>query len=165
MVDNGRAQERACDALPDLERIAEHMFRLNFMFWTLRHKNRVEEPHELTEAEFAALDTLVHKGVCTVGSLQKALGVQPAQMSRIVRSLEGKSPETLVQCKLNPKDKRRIDVTVTPAGKQVHDEYTRRRVRANMELLADLSKEEQAEVVRLLGRFEKIMFARMSVRS
>jgi len=148
--------------VPDLERIGEHMFRLTFMFWAWRRKNRVDDPHDLTESEFVALDTLVREGTCTVGQLQKVLQVQPAQMSRIIRSLEAKGSHPFVECQLNPKDKRKINVSITTTGRRAHQEYRARRIRANAELLADLSEDEQADIVKLLGRYEQIMSARMA---
>lgn len=141
----------------DLDSIAEWMFRLHFLFWALRHKNRVDDPHDLTEPEFVVLETLVNQGTSTVGALQKILDVQPAQMSRIIRSLEAKSSKPLVQCQLNPKDKRRIDVSISRLGTKAHQEYRSRRLQANRNLLADLSPEEQAELARLLETFDRIM--------
>jgi DNA-binding MarR family transcriptional regulator len=146
----------------DLDHIASQMFKLQFSFWALRHKNRVDDPHDLTEPEFVALDTLIKEGTCTVGQLQKVLDVQPAQMSRIIRSLESKGAAPLVQCQLNPKDKRRIDVTITRLGQRAHQEYRSRRLQANKDLMKDLRDDEKAEVAKLLRRFDEIMSARLS---
>jgi len=140
-----------------LEAIADNIFSLNFMFWTVRHRNRVEDPYDLTEPEFVTLDTLYSKGLCTVGELQQVLDVRPAQMSRIVRSLEHKAEKPLIKCSINPQDKRKIDVVITDLGKKVHDEYKQRRIRINMDLLKNLSKSEQEEVGRLINRYRQIM--------
>jgi len=155
------ASQTSTDAGDDLRRLAERIFQLNLMFWALRHKNRTDDPNDLTEPEFATLDTLVGHGVCTVGTLQKALNVQPAQMSRIIRSLEAKAGKKMVECQLNPKDKRRIDVTVTAQGRKAYQDYRELRLDANMELLASLSKTEQRELIKLLDRFGALMSERL----
>ena len=144
-----------------LEQIAEQMFRLTCMFWSLRHKKRVDDPYDFTEPEFATLDTLVQCGLCTVGKLQKALDVQPAQMSRIIRSLESKGDKPLVECQLNPEDKRKINVSITRPGQTAHKEYHARRLKANKEIVAGLSEDEQKELAKLLNRFGQIMSAQI----
>lgn len=148
-----------------LDRIAGQIFRLMIMFWVLRHKNRTTDPYDMTEAEFIALDTLTRQGTCTVGQLQKVLDVQPAQMSRIIRSLESKGSRGAVSCALNPKDKRRIDVSITAAGRRVLNDYRNRRLQASKRLLVDLTNNEQDELVKLLDRFDAIMSNRLGASS
>ena len=147
-----------------LERLSAQMIDLQLMFWAVRHKNRVDDPHDLTELEFMTLDALVRKGSCTVGELQKALDVQPAQMSRLIRALESESkgPKTLVSCQLNSKDKRRIDVTITPQGQQAHNAYRSLRMQANKGLVKGLSEGEQNELAKLMDRFGEIMSAQLA---
>jgi DNA-binding MarR family transcriptional regulator len=140
-----------------LESIAGDLFSLNFMFWTVRHRNRVEDPYDLTDPEFVALDTLHSKGLCTVGELQQVLDVRPAQMSRIIRALEHKAEKPMIKCSINPQDKRKIDVVITDLGRKVHDEYKHRRIMINVDLLKNLSKSEQEEVGRLVNRYRQIM--------
>jgi DNA-binding MarR family transcriptional regulator len=140
-----------------LEAIANDLFSLNVLFWTVRHRNRVEDPYDLTEPEFVALETLYSKGLCTVGELQQVLDVRPAQMSRIVRALENKAEKSLIKCSINPQDKRKIDVVITDLGRKAHDEYKQRRIIINMDLLKGLNKSEQEEVGRLVNRYRQIM--------
>jgi MarR family transcriptional regulator, 2-MHQ and catechol-resistance regulon repressor len=145
------------DEREQLEALAEEMFNLHFLFWALRHRNRVDDPFDLTEPEFVTLDTLVRKGTCTVGEIQQVLDVRPAQMSRIIRALEKKSEKKLLHCAINPQDKRRINVTISDVGKKAHEEYRRRRIHSSMELLSGLSESEQTEVMKLIHRFHHIM--------
>jgi CRISPR system Cascade subunit CasE len=46
-----------------------------------------------------------------VGDIQRLLGVLPAQMSRIIRSLENRD-RPLIACHINPRDKRKVDVVM-----------------------------------------------------
>ena len=140
-----------------LESIAQEIFRLHFLFWSFRRRSRTDDPYELTEPEFVALDTLARREVCTVGELQQTLDVRPAQMSRMIRALESKGEKPFITCVINTQDKRRINVTLTELGLKARDEYRARRLVANMELLKDLSDSESAELQRLLHRFRQIL--------
>ncbi len=144
-----------------LEGIAEEILQLQFMFWKMRHLNRIDDPYDLSESEYATLDALSKSSHCTVGELQKILDVRPAQMSRIIRSLENKGGTKLIECSINPEDKRKIDVSITDAGKTAHDEYRRRRLYANLELLMRLDRSEQENLKKLLESYRKIISERL----
>ncbi len=148
-----------------LEALAEEMFSLHFLFWALRHRNRVDDPYDLTEPEFVTLDTLVRKNTCTVGEIQQILDVRPAQMSRIIRALESKGDKPLIACAINPQDKRRVNVIATDFGRKAHDEYRKRRIHTNMGLLSGLSESEQTEVIKLVHRFRHIMSEQIRTKS
>jgi DNA-binding MarR family transcriptional regulator len=139
------------------ERLAQGFFQLNLMFWAHRHHNKVDDPYDLTEPEFVSLNTLADRGICTVGELQQELDVRPAQMSRIIRALENKADKPMIECTINPADKRRINVTITELGQKAAEEYRRRRLTANMEIIKGLSHDDQIEVMRLVDRFREIM--------
>src|SRR5262249_13038627 len=70
---------------------------------------------DLKEMEFHTLALLQQHHTLIVGDLQRYLSVLPAQMSRIIRSLESRE-EALIACCINPQDKRKINVKLTPAG-------------------------------------------------
>ena len=139
-----------------LRAIAEENFSLRLMFWAVRHRNRIEDPHDLTDPEYFALHMLYEKGVCTVGDLQKSLDVRPAQMSRIIRSLESKG-KGLISCAINPEDKRKINVLISDAGRKAHDVYKNRHIEMNVELIRKLSDLEQEEMWRLMNRYRQMM--------
>ena len=101
---------------PELDRMAEEIFDLIKVASVARARSRTGSPEELTEAEFLALDALMQRGPLSVGDIQKRIGVLPAQMSRIIRSLESKGGDAFVTCGINPKDRRKIDVTIAPEG-------------------------------------------------
>lgn len=146
------------DAAPSqLDRLADQMTDLQILFWMMRHKRRIADPHDLTEPEFMVLDLLAKQDRSTVGQLQKALDVQPAQMSRIIRSLENKGTKRLVECQLNGEDKRRIDVVITNDGRSAQRDYRNLRRQANLDILSDLAPTDVKDVSRLLDRFSQIM--------
>ncbi len=145
------------EQLQGLEQIAKRVFQLILMFWTIRHKTKSQDPYDLTEAEFLTLDALATDSTCTVGDLQRHIAVQPAQMSRIVRSLENKADKPLINCSINPHDKRKIDVTVTKLGKQVHQQYQERRLAATIKLLEQLDLPRRKKLADILDTIHQFM--------
>src|SRR5262245_37373991 len=81
---------------------------------TLRGRRRAGE---LKANKFLSLSILQANGTMIVGDIQRILGILPAQMSRIIRSLEHREVP-LIQCSINPRDKRKIDVLLTAEGGQ-----------------------------------------------
>src|SRR5262249_51625995 len=55
---------------------------------------------DLKEVEFLTLAILQEHGTMIVGDIQRLLGVLPAQMSRIIRSLENRD-RPLISCQIN----------------------------------------------------------------
>ncbi len=156
-----KVDKMTSDKPDDLTRIAHQILKLRWMFSTLRHKRRMGDPYDLSDSEFQILDILANQGPCGVGQLRKALAVDPAQMSRIIKSLESKDPGRLVESKLDPTDKRRINVSLTSRGRRAHREYLRLRLAATTGLLKDLSAAQRKEFSRVLDRFESIMSAQL----
>jgi DNA-binding MarR family transcriptional regulator len=152
-----RLKNLTADDRERLEALAEEMFNLHFLFWALRHRNKVDDPFDLTEPEFVTLDTLAQRKTCTVGEIQQILDVRPAQMSRIIRALENKAEKPLITCAINPQDKRRINVTISELGKKAHEEYRKRRLQSHIALLTGLAESEQTEIMKIVHRFRQIM--------
>ena len=149
MASNGRHQE--------LERLAEEIFELSNLGSRSRAARRRHGTTDLSESEFLTLDTLAKGEPMTVGQVQRAIGVLPAQMSRVVRSLESKTDDALIQCAINPQDRRRIDVTLTEAGRHAYDEYRESRLSGTVEVLAELKDRDRREFMRLLRVIRKLM--------
>src|SRR6516165_8782301 len=95
-------------------------------------------PGDLKEIEYLTLALLQGRGTMIVGDIQRLLGVLPAQMSRIIRSLEDRE-RPLIACRINPTDKRKIDVCLTPAGEKAMRDYETPRIHGITELLGRLS--------------------------
>lgn len=111
---------------------------------------------DLKEIEFYTLSLLQERGTMIVGDIQRVLGVLPAQMSRIIRSLETRAGP-LITCRINSNDKRKIDVRMTEAGEKALAEYEAVRVRRISELLGDLSEDDQGSLVHLLERVRGLL--------
>jgi DNA-binding MarR family transcriptional regulator len=106
---------------------------------------------DLKEIEFLTLSLLHQRETLIVGDIQRQLGVLPAQMSRIIRALETRD-RPLIACRINPHDKRKIDVALTAAGLAAFQEYQSSRVRTIAGLLGNLGEEDLEDLTRLLGK-------------
>lgn len=142
------AGEPVGDATRDLCRILTHLF--------LAAPRARRGPGQLREVEFLTLGLLEARGTLTVGDIQRHLGVLPAQMSRIVRSLEAR-PEALISCAINPRDKRKIDVALSDAGYRALRDYQGVRFQALSDRLHQLPLHQQQDVARLLERLRALV--------
>jgi DNA-binding MarR family transcriptional regulator len=134
-----------------LKEFAEEIFEVAKDVWAMQSRAKGKSHAEITETEFLALDYLLKaEQPVTVGDIQRHIGVLPAQMSRIIRALESKTGQTLVACKINPQDKRKVDVELTPAGKAAHQAYRQMKLGSTEKMLAGLSENDRAEFVRIL---------------
>jgi DNA-binding MarR family transcriptional regulator len=111
---------------------------------------------DLKEVEFLTLDFLQQYRTMIVGDIQRLLGVLPAQMSRIIRALESRQ-QPLIACQINPQDKRKINVSLTPHGEQALEEYRADRVRRIVEVLQRLPEDEREDLSQVLGRLEPLV--------
>jgi DNA-binding MarR family transcriptional regulator len=132
-----------------VEELAQSLFDTAARFCLTSPRGR-RRHGDLKELEFLALTVLQQRGPLIVGDIQRHLGVLPAQMSRIIRSLEARE-RPLISCRINPQDKRKIDVALTPAGVRALQEYQAARVRALTDLLARLPEDDADRLHRLLG--------------
>jgi DNA-binding MarR family transcriptional regulator len=120
---------------------------------TLRGRRRAGD---LKEVEFLTLSLLQANSTMIVGDIQRLLGVLPAQMSRIIRSLENRE-QPLIECRINARDKRKIDVYLTPNGERCLVEYQGIRVGRIIERLQALSEEDQEELLRVLNKLHGLL--------
>jgi DNA-binding MarR family transcriptional regulator len=118
-----------------------------------RHRRRAGE---LKEIEFLTLSLLHQHGTLIVGDIQRHLGVLPAQMSRIIRSLESRE-RALIACQINPQDKRKIDVALTSSGEAAYQDYQSARVRGIARLVEKLPDEDLEDLNRLVERLQELM--------
>ena len=134
-----------------IRQMAEEIFELQKLSWMGAAAMEQDSEHELSESEFLALDLLTKTESMNVGELQRAVGVLPAQMSRVIRNLERKSDKPLVACSLNPDDKRKIDVSLTDAGRQAHEAYQSSKLATAIGVLSELDQTDRTDFMRLLG--------------
>jgi DNA-binding MarR family transcriptional regulator len=140
---------------PRVDDLAQELFEwvTHLFLATPRKRRRVDD---LREVEFLTLALLRHHETMIVGDIQRLLGVLPAQMSRIIRSLENR-PAPLIQCQINTRDKRKIDVRLTDAGAKALLEYQTYRFQRIIERLRELPEEEHEELNRLLEKLRALL--------
>ena len=135
---------------------------LTRMVAALRSRTKSLGLDEISEPEYVALDFLVKHGRSTVGEIQKELGVLPAQMSRMLRSLEDKDGRALVECSINPDDRRKVDVEITDAGRAVYQQYRAQRLEMNVQFLKGLSSSDRDTFMRVVRSFREEISKRFS---
>jgi DNA-binding MarR family transcriptional regulator len=133
-----------------VEELAHNLFDLVTRFGLSVPRPR-RRAGDLKEVEFLALTILRQHDTLIVGDIQRLLGVLPAQMSRIIRSLEDRE-RPLIACRINPHDKRKVDVTLTPEGLAALEQYRTARVRAIASLLGRLGEDDLESLQRLLDK-------------
>jgi DNA-binding MarR family transcriptional regulator len=131
-----------------LERLAQDVFEAVKELSLAAPRGR-RGAEDLKEGEFLTLALLAENDTMIVGDIQRELGVLPAQMSRIIRSLESR-PRPCVACQINPQDKRKINVQLTEEGEHVFRSSRQRRVARILEILQELDESE-------LGNFAGII--------
>lgn len=130
--------------------LAQNLFDLITQFCLMTPRNR-RRGGDLKEVEFLALSLLHHHEMLIVGDIQRQLGVLPAQMSRIIRALETRE-HPLIACRINPHDKRKIDVALTPEGITAFQEHQSARIGSISHLIGKLPEEDLDDLQRLLAK-------------
>ena len=138
-----------------VEDIAHELFQVvtQICLSTLRGRRRAGD---LKEVEFLTLSLLQEHGTLIVGDIQRVLGVLPAQMSRVIRALENRE-RPLIQCRINPRDKRKIDVELTTTGEKALLDYQGKRVGRIVEQLSNLSDDDQDDLIRSLNKLHGLL--------
>ena len=138
-----------------IETLAYQIFELTKRTWLQTQREKMRGGYDLSESEFLALDALHHFGPMSVGQLRRHVGVLPAQMSRVIKALEQRYDEKLVLCAINPQDKRKIDVTLTPTGRRAVAAYRRAKITASVEALGVLPDEDLQAFVRIFDQLRR----------
>jgi DNA-binding MarR family transcriptional regulator len=142
----------ASGTLVRVEQIAQGIFNLATQFCLDLPRGR-RRLGDLKETEFLTLVILQGQGTMIVGDIQRILGVLPAQMSRVIRSLEERE-HPLISCQINPRDKRKIDVCLTAEGERALQEHQTLYLGAINKLLDRLGEEELECLGHVLAKFE-----------
>jgi DNA-binding MarR family transcriptional regulator len=137
-----------------LEETARDLFEVVTQIGLTAQRGR-RRTGDLKEVEFFTLAILQERGTMIVGHIQRILGVLPAQMSRIIRALEARE-RPLIACHINPRDKRKVDVCLTPAGEKALIDYEALRTNRLVELMRDLPEEEQEDLNRLVDKLHSL---------
>ena len=138
-----------------IDDIAHELFQVvtQICLSTLRGRRRAGD---LKEVEFLTLSLLQEHGIMIVGDIQRVLGVLPAQMSRIIRALENRD-RPLIACRINSRDKRKIDVCVTPSGDKALIDYRDASISRIVEHLQRLPEEDQEDLTRSLDKLTAVL--------
>jgi DNA-binding MarR family transcriptional regulator len=141
-----------------VEDIAHELFQVvtQICLSTLRGRRR---SGDLKEVEFLTLSLLQANGTLIVGEIQRVLGVLPAQMSRVIRALENRE-RPLIACRINARDKRKIDVELTTHGEKALLDYQDKRVGRIVEQLSNLSEDDQDDLIRALNKLSVLLESR-----
>lgn len=139
-----------------IEDVAHELFEVvtHICLSTLRGRRR--GGGDLKEIEFLTLSLLQSHGTMIVGDIQRLLGILPAQMSRVIRSLENRE-RPLILCRINPRDKRKIDVCLTPHGEKTLLEYQDARVGRIVQRLHNVAEDDQEEMLRVLHKLRGLL--------
>src|SRR5262245_52073250 len=141
------------------EILAQNLFEVITQFCLAVPRPRRRDG-DLKEIEFLTLSILRNHEPLIVGDIQRQLGILPAQMSRIIRSLEARS-RPLIACRINPYDKRKIDVGLTEDGVKAWQEHEGERVAAIAQMLSRMSDADLEDLGRLLERFREMVEHRL----
>jgi DNA-binding MarR family transcriptional regulator len=132
-----------------IDQMAEEVFALTVLSWRQRLASKQQQA-ELSESQFLTMDTLIHNPeVLTVGEIQRGISVLPAQMSRIIRSLETGFEKPLIRCELNQEDKRKINVSLTSEGRRIFNDFRTARLAKTVDILKHLSENDRLDFVRI----------------
>lgn len=142
-------------AVNSLDRLAQDVFEVVRQLSLAAPRGR-RRAGDLKEGEFLTLAMLQERGTLTVGEIQRELGVLPPQMSRIIRALEGRE-QPYISCRINPQDKRKIDVSLTEDGVRVLSEYRKLRVGRIFDVLRSLEEEEQEGLATVIERVRHVL--------
>jgi len=131
--------------MPHTNELAEAIFTVSKHSWAESSR----QTSVITESEFLALEYLCEVGTTSVGEIQHHINVVPAQMSRLLRRLEA---EKLVTTAINLDDRRKVDVTISNAGRAVRDEYRKAKLAPIIAALDRLTTEERSEFMNLVKK-------------
>ncbi|MBL7140344.1 MAG: MarR family transcriptional regulator [Planctomycetes bacterium] len=138
-----------------IQQLALQMFELTRRTWFESQREKFKGGYDLSESEFLALDALEDVTSMSVGELRKHVGVLPAQMSRVLKALEQRYEEKLVICSINPEDKRKIDVSITPKGRRAVNAYRRSKIKTSIEALHSLSDQDLVCLSEIMTKIER----------
>jgi len=100
---------------------------------------------------FAILSIVKNNPGINQGAVGRALGIQRANMVSLINELVDRA---LVDRKTSPEDRRAFSLTLTAEGEAMFDDCVRRINAHEDRLLSDLSADERAILIDLLGRIE-----------
>ena len=145
----GMPVSRPAETETDRTSVVEAVLGASRVLVAVAARSLAEVAEEVTLPQFRALVVLASRGPQRVASLAEALGVTPPTATRMCDRLVRKG---LVRRRTGREDRRQVNLTVTPTGRQLVAEVTERRRREIEQLLRDVSPEDQAAMIELFGK-------------
>jgi len=146
------ARERHAEALH------EALFEL-VRVYQFRDRDRIC-CHDVSVTQCYAIDALLRRGPSTLGALAAELFLDKSTASRVVAALERKR---YVSRAPHPEDGRAVVLTVTAAGRRLHDRIRRDLVHEEKLLLEDFEPEVREAAARLIFRLARAAASRAGV--
>lgn len=144
------------------EKLAEKMLhKLNYSFNLIRRERHNPENRGggVRRGQGRLMGILLQKGVTTQTELAELLQIRAASLGELVYKLECKG---FVERRPNEDDKRRIDVSLTPEGRDKALEIAESRQSLAEDLFSGLSLEEQRQFAALLDKFVATLESRQT---
>ena len=116
--------------------------------------------HDVSVTQCYALEALLRRGPSGLNELAAELYLDKSTASRVVAALERKG---YVRRATHPEDGRAIVLTVTTAGRKLHDRIRRDLVDEARELLGDVEPEVRQGAARLILRLARAAAVRSGV--
>ena len=107
---------------------------------------------ELTPAQFAVLELLLHKGEQTVGQIGERILMTPGNLTVVIRNLERSG---LIVRRTDPEDRRVGRIALSDCGRTLIRDLFPEHVKAIGRGLAVLTEVEKRTIVRLMARVAK----------
>ncbi len=105
--------------------------------------------HDISVTQCYALETLVEHGPMRLGALAERLFLDKSTTSRVVGTLVKKR---YVDQHAEKNDRRAIELSATPRGRQLHSRITADLIDQQKQLLQDLDPDVRGEVVSVIRR-------------
>jgi MarR family transcriptional regulator, 2-MHQ and catechol-resistance regulon repressor len=116
--------------------------------------------HDVSVTQCYALEALLRRGPSGLNELAAELFLDKSTASRVVGTLERKGYVTRAS---HPHDGRAVVLTVTPAGRRLHERIRADLVAETRVLLADFEPEVREGAARLISRLARAAAARSGV--
>jgi DNA-binding MarR family transcriptional regulator len=113
--------------------------------------------HDISVTQCYALEALLRRGPSGLNEVAAELYLDKSTASRVIAALERKRYVTRA---LHPEDGRAIVLTVTPAGRRLHDRIRRDLIAEARQLLEDFEPEVREGAARLILRLARSAAAR-----
>jgi DNA-binding MarR family transcriptional regulator len=104
---------------------------------------------DLTPMQWAALAKLAERGECSQNLLGRLVAMDVATVKGVVDRLQKRG---LALTSADPDDRRRVVVSLTPAGRELYAANAAKAVRVSEETLDPLSAREREQILALLRR-------------